>query len=551
VDASRHPVALLLKHGNEMPDGHWLIQPYKGDVRHWTWAQAADEVGQMAAALRDLGLPEGASVAISGMNTAHYLMADYAITLAGYVSVGLYPKQSAAHVTHILTHSDAAAVFVGPMPDISEFVGAIPAGVKTIALPYDGIPECDTTWDALRAGRTPVREFTVPALDQPMTLVYTSGSTGDPKGVMITHGNIVFVAENLVAAFPPQGEERLFSYLPLAHVFERAAVGFASTLYPASVYFLEDQRTLAKELSAVAPTRFYGVPLVFSRMQAQVVKKLGADRLRLMTSIPIVRAMVRYLILHEIGLQNVRVCISGSAPLPVPILEWFEQALRFDILQGYGLSETTLYATACRPGANRLGSVGKALPNAELKLSEEGELLIRHGAIMAGYYKDPEKTAETMTADGFLKTGDRVKIDDDGYVWITGRVKEIFKTLKGKYVAPAPIEGAMRRNGALDQVCLIGAGLNQPILLATLNDEGRNADHDDLERSLIEDMNTVNETLEPHEKIGKIVIVKETWTIDNGLLTPTLKVKSHAVEAHYADLIAKEAQTRNPLSWEE
>jgi long-chain acyl-CoA synthetase len=500
-----------------------------------------------------MDLDPGARLAISGNNTAHWLLADYAITLAGYVPVGLYPKQAAAHVSYIMNHCKASAVFVGPMPDTEEFMGALPDGLKTIGLPYPGVPECDTTWDELLAGAgEPVTSYERPGKDELLTLIYTSGSTGDPKGVMLTNGNMMFAASGLMTALPPQGRERLFSYLPLAHVFERVATSWSSVLYEAEVYFLADSRKLAEELSKFAPTRFYGVPLVYSRIQAGIIKKVGADRLRLMTSIPIVRRFVRAKILEGVGLHNAHVCISGSAPLPVPVLEWFEQALKLDVLQGYGLSETTLYATTNLPGANRIGSVGRPLPGAQIKLSDEDEILIKHGAVMPGYYEDPEKTRAAFTEDGWFRSGDRGRIDEDGYLWITGRVKEIFKTLKGKYVAPAPIEGAMRRNGALEQVCLIGSGLNQPILLATLNAEGRAADRDAVAESLETDMKDVNETLEPHEKIAKIVILHDEWTIDNGLLTPTLKVKSSEVEKRFADLIAAQAADRDTIiAWEE
>lgn len=545
-----HPAQCVLTNAAERPDQCWLVQPVGGERREWTFAQAADEIGRMATALREMNLAPGTKVAISGYNTAHFLMADYAIALAGYVSVGLYPKQSATHITYILRHCEAQAVFVGPMPDAGEFMGAVPDGVQTVGLPYPGVPECDTTWDALIAGKEPVREYQAPAEDELLTLIYTSGSTGDPKGVMITHGNVLFVIEGFTTAFPKHGQERLFSYLPLAHAFERGAVGWASAVYAAEVYFLGDPRALAVELAAYAPTRMFGVPLVWGRIQQGIINNVDADRLKLMTSIPVVRRLVRRKILEGAGLQNARTCISGSAPLPIPTLQWFEQALGIEVLQGYSLTETTLYATANTPGANRLGSVGRALPGCEMKISDDGEILIRHRGVMPGYYKDPEKTKEVMTADGFFRSGDKGRIDEDGYVWITGRTKDIFKTLKGKYVAPAPIEGAMCSNGAIGPMRLVGSGLNQPLLLATLSEEGRAMPKNQVEKSLVATMHEVNKNLEPHEKIGKIIVVTEEWSIDNGLMTPTLKVKAAAVEARYRDLIEAEAAVRGDISWQ-
>jgi long-chain acyl-CoA synthetase len=349
VSDTPYPVTKLLQMARDRGDEVWLRQPVAGEERTWTWAQAADEVGRMATALRAKDLATGSTIAISGRNTAHWVMADLAISMAGLVSVGLYPKQASSAVSYIMDHAACRAVFVGPMPDIDQFIDALPDGVETMALPYPGVPACDTTWDELTAAHEPMREYGPPDEDELATLVYTSGSTGDPKGVMITYGNALFAAHGFISALPGEGKERLFSYLPLAHVFERVVVGLGSLYYEAEVYFLEDLGTLADELAAYAPTRFYGVPLVYGRIQKGVIEKVGADRLRLMTSIPIVRGFVRGKILEGAGLQNARTLVSGSAPLPLPVLEWFDQALGVEILQGYSLSETTLYATANLP----------------------------------------------------------------------------------------------------------------------------------------------------------------------------------------------------------
>jgi long-chain acyl-CoA synthetase len=315
------------------------------------------------------------------------------------------------------------------------------------------------------------------------------------------------------------------------------------------LHFLENLPDLAAELAKVAPTRFYGVPLVYGRIPQGILKKIPQSRLDLLNAIPVVRGMVRRRILEGAGLQNAQVFISGSAPLPLPVLEWFKKNLGIEICQGYSMTENMLYATSNVPGQNRIGSVGRPLPGCELRLSEEGEILIRHPGVMTGYFKDPEKTAETLTPDGWLRTGDKGRIDDDGYVYITGRVKEIFKTLKGKYVAPAPIEGALTGNAHVDQLCLVGSGLNQPLMLVTLTEDALAKPREEVEQSLLADVEEVNRPLEPHEKIGKIVVLHDTWTIDNGFMTPTMKVKREQVESHYGDVVAKEAEVRDNIAW--
>ncbi len=547
----KNPLQMLFHWAEHDPDRPYLHQPVDGKWVTYSFAEVADQVRRMASALQGLGLEPGARVAISGRNTAHWFMADMAAGMAGYVTVGLYPKQAAEHIRYILTHSESQVVFLGPMPDVDEFLGAIPEGVRTIALPYDGVPECDMDWDSLVAGAEPMQDYAVPDPDTLMTLVYTSGTTGNPKGVMITYGNMTFAAQGLLKTLPPVGRERLFSYLPLAHAFERGAVELSSLYFGAEVFFLEDIDKLAEQLPQAAPTRFFGVPLVYSRLQNGVLKKLPQKKLDVLMRIPIVRGLIRRKILKGVGLHNARMCFSGAAPLPIPLMEWFEKNLGIRVLQGYGMTENSIYATVERPDAHRLGSVGKEMPGANLKLSDTGEILFKHPAVMKGYYKEPEKTAETFTEDGYLRTGDRGRIDEDGFLFITGRVKEIFKTLKGKYVAPAPIEGALSRNTDIDQLCFCGTGLKQPIMLVSLTPEARKKPREEVEKGLIAEMEAVNAKLEAHEKIAKCLIVKEAWTIDNNLMTPTMKVKRNQVEEKYAALLATEAQNRNKVAWED
>jgi long-chain acyl-CoA synthetase len=545
------PVDMLMKWSRERGDKVWLVQPYNGRTLTWTWKQAEAESRRMAGSLLAMGLKRGDRVAISGRNTAHWFLADLACGMAGLVGVGLYPKQSPDAVRFILEHSEAKVLFYGPMQDREEFVGAVPKGIATIGFPYDEAPAADRQWDEVVAQATPHETYERPGADELATLIYTSGTTGNPKGVMITWGNLIFAAENTLKVMPAQGEERFFSYLPLAHAFERGAVLGLSTYLGAEVHFLENLEKLAEQLPKVAPTRFYGVPLVYGRFQSGVLRKMPQDKLARLTSIPILGGIVRKKILKGLGLHNARYIFSGAAPLPIPVMEWFKKYLKLDLLQGYGMTENSIYATANLPHQNRIGSVGKPMPNAGFKLSDEGEILFKHGGVMAGYYKEPEKTRETFTADGYLRTGDKGRVDAAGYVYITGRVKDIFKTLKGKYVSPAPIEGQLARNVDIDQLCLVGSGLTQPLMLVSLLPGViKTKSREQLEAELLADMKIVNQTLEAHEQIAKIVVVKDAWTIDNGVMTPTLKVKRNEVEKRYGALIEKEGALRTQIAWE-
>lgn len=550
MSQQKNPVEMLFHWEATQPDTPWLFQPRNGEWHPITWGEAADQVRRMATALETLGLQKGDKVAITGRNTAHWFLADLAIAMAEMVSVGLYPKQAAAHTTYILEHSECKALFLGPMEDTESFLRAVPEGIHLIALPYPEVPAQALSWDGLVAQHEPKQDYRAPGEDEVMTLVYTSGTTGNPKGVMTTYGNMMFAARGLMEAMPPQGQERFFSYLPLAHAFERGAVEMTSIQFGAQVYFLEHPDKLAAQLAEVAPTRFFGVPLVYGRIQAGVLQKVPQKKLDRLLSIPIVRGFIRKKILTAMGLQNARMCFAGAAPTPKPLLEWFDK-LGVPLYQGYGMTENSIYATTNRPGANRIGSVGKPMPHAQMKLSEEGEILFKHPGVMKGYYKEPEKTAETFTEDGWLKTGDKGYVDDDGYLYITGRVKDIFKTEKGKYVAPSPIEGAMSRDTHIDQLCLVGMNLKQPIMLVTLQAGARNKPRKEVADSLVETMEAVNAELEAHEKIAKLVVVDDEWTIDNGLMTPTMKVKRPQIEERYAELIQAAAADRSSkIVWE-
>ncbi|ULQ45508.1 AMP-binding protein [Flagellatimonas centrodinii] len=550
MTTQKNPIEMLLHWAQERPDTPWLFQPVNGQWQPITWSQAEAQVRTMAAALKGLGFPPGSAIAISGRNTAHWFLADLAIAMAGYISVGLYPKQAESAVTYILKHCEAKAIFIGPMPDPQEFAPGLPDGIVKIAMPYPDLGiDCDHQWDALLAGAKPLQGYTPPDPSALVTLVYTSGTTGNPKGVMINGENMLFAAQGMNKAMPAEGQERFFSYLPLAHAFERGAVELGSLFFGAQVYFLEHIDKLAEQLAEVAPTRFFGVPLVFSRIQAGVLKKMPQAKLDRLLKIPLLSGLIRKKIKTAIGLQNARYLFVGAAPMPIPLIEWFDK-LGIKVLQGYGMTENNIYATANLPKANRWGSVGRAQPGANMRIAADGEIQFKHPAVMAGYYKAPDKTAETFTEDGWLRTGDRGRIDEDGYLFITGRVKDIFKTLKGKYVAPAPIEGAMARNTLIDQLCLVGSGLKQPILLVSLNDAGRAMSREDAGQALVADVEAVNQPLEAHEQIAKVVVVKDLWTIDNGLMTPTMKVKRNEVESRYAALIEKQCGDREKLGWE-
>jgi long-chain acyl-CoA synthetase len=542
------PLDMLWHWEKTRPNKVYLRQPVNGLWHEYSFAQVADQVRRMAAAIKAMNFPAGSHIAIASRNCAHWFMADWAIAMAGHISVGLYPNQSTDAVSYILDHCDAKLIFIGPMQDPASILNGIPPRIKRVSMPYEEVTPGDHEWADLLQQYRPIQGEVVPDPNQPWTLVYTSGTTGNPKGVEISGAAMMFAVPGLLKALKPGDDERIFSYLPLAHIFERGVVEMFSIYTGAQVSFLESLDKMAQQLAEVAPTRFVAVPAVWARFQQGILKKIPQKKLDKLLKLPVVSGVIKKKLKTAMGLQNSRLNITGAAAIPVSTLEWFNK-LGIPIMQGYGMTENCAYVSVNLPDANKFGSVGKAVPGCEIKLSEVGEILTRSPAQMTCYYKEPEKTAETLNG-GWIYTGDKGRIDEDGFLFITGRVKDIFKTLKGKYVAPAPIEGKLATNSSIEMLCLVGAGLKQPVALAVLSENARKLPRDQIEPELITSMEQTNATLEAHEAIAGIVVVREPWSIDNGFLTPTMKIKRHSVEERYAGLVNECLESKKPVVWE-
>lgn len=548
-----NPVEMLLQQARSEPEKPYLHQPVGGIWKSYTWSDVADQVRRMATALRSIGLSRGARIAITGINTAHWFMADLACGMSGMVSVGLYPRQRESNTRHVLAHSGCQAVFLGPMANIREFLGVLPGDLIKIALPYPDVPDraCEYQWDALIRGHEPLEDPVTLDDQAPWSLIYTSGTTGQPKGVIITHENLKFALQGMTRFIPPRPTgEHLLSYLPLAHAFERGAVEMASIYLGAQVSFLENRELLADTLRHVRPTRFFGVPLVWSRLQSAVLEHLPQSRLDRLLALPVVSTLTKRKLRHALGMDRCWLRISGAAPISLQTLEWFER-IGLEICQGYGMTENTIYCSTNLPGANRAGSVGQPFPDSPVRISSDEEILNRHPGVSPGYYKDKNRTAELFTPDGWLRTGDVGYLDEDGYLYVTGRLKDIFKTDKGKYVAPGPIETAFSKDADIEQLCFIGHGLPQPVMIVALSDAARQQPKGALEERLANTMHSINLTLEAHERIFKVLVTREPWTIENGLITPTFKVRRNEVERRYGALLHRKTRQHGAVIWED
>ena len=519
-----------------------LSQPMGGGVvRDFIWAQVADEVRRMAAHLKAQGWEPGSKVAILSKNCAWWLMSDLAIWMAGHVSVALYPTLAAGTVAQILTHSGARACFIGKLDGWEHMQPGVPAGMPCISYPLSP-PDATTRfegWDAICPRNAPLEGEPTRNADELAALIYTSGTTGAPKGVMHSFGTFAWAMDTALQRVPMTADDRMLSYLPLAHVVERVLVEHGWLRTGFRVYFADSLDTFTADLQRARPTIFFSVPRLWVKFQQGVHHKLPAAKLNLLLSIPILGGLLRRKLLKALGLDQCRFAAGGAAPMPVALLAWYRK-LGLPINEGYGMTENLAVSHLTLPGRNQEGTVGPPYPGVDARIdAETGEIQTRSGAQMLGYYKEPELSREALTADGWLRTGDKGQVDAQGNLRITGRIKDLFKTSKGKYVAPAPIEDRLAMHAAVEACIVTGANLGQPLGMVMLNDQavreaGDPAARAELERSLEEHLLRINAALDPHERLACLVVVTTPWTVDNDIITPTFKVKRNRIEAVYA-----------------
>ena len=532
----------------------YMTQPVgDGQVVEYTWGRAVEEARRMASYLKSLDLPEKSRIGLISKNCAHWIMTDWAIWMAGHVSVPLYPTLNADTVNYILNHAECDVLFVGKLDDWEMMKPGVPESVRCISYPLSP-PNDFETWDDIIRQHAPLAGESHRAADELATIVYTSGSTGRPKGVMLSFGNMAFAATGGFQTLGVGANERMLSYLPLAHVFERTFVELGSLYAGFELYFAESLDTFVKDLQRAQPTLFLSVPRLWVKFQHGVLQKLPKQKLDRLLKVPVLNRLIKKKILKGLGLDKVKLAGSGSAPLSHDVLDWYRN-LGLELLEGYGMSENFAYSHMNKPGRTRTGYVGEPLPGVEVRISEEGEVLVKSPATMMGYYKDEEKTREAFTEDGFLRTGDKGEIDELGRLKLTGRIKEIFKTSKGKYIAPAPIENRLMSHDAIEMVCVSGANQTQPHALVMLGEETRLKLADEAFRKELEDsfkalIQEVNRTVDPHEQLAFITVVSDEWSIENSFLTPTLKLKRNVVEDAYQSKVDSWYAQKQPVIWQ-
>lgn len=528
-DTCLTPIQSLLHWARIKPDVVYLTQPIGEEVHAYSWSRVLSEVASVAHHLSQY--PPGSHIAIISLNCAHWIMADLAIQMAGHVSIPIYPTASKNTIHKILDHAEAKAVFLGKMFEPASAPDLLPAGLDCLAIyqSHPGMP----FWDQLVQSNQPIQHVAQHRPDDLVTIVYTSGTTGEPKGVMIAY-RAVNAAMSLIKSIIVIGEQdRFVSYLPLAHIAERMAVEFGSVFNGAHVSFIRSLDHFTEDVKRGRPTIFFGVPRIWTKIKVAIEIKLGGPKvLGVLLKIPILGGFLKRALVKKLGFQQVRYALCAAAAVNTDVLRWFG-SLGLKLNEAYGMSETCGLSHMVKQSQDCTGSVGQVIEGCECRLTDAGEVLLRNPAVMVGYHKQPELTAQTIDADGWVHTGDLGVIDADGFLTITGRVKDIFKTSKGKYIAPSPIEQIWQSTLGIEQLILMGQGCAQPFLVVCIHETDHQADSAALQKLCAESLVTINPTLEAHERISHVFISDHPWGPDNGLLTPTLKMKRDAIERLY------------------
>jgi long-chain acyl-CoA synthetase len=473
-------------------------------------------------------LKEGDHIAILSKNCAEWIIADIAIMMAGCVSIPIYPTLSATAIEPILIHSEAKAIVIGKLDDFGSQSNGIPENMIRISVTAYEIKEKNSI-EELIATNEPLSNLYSWKKDNVLTIIYTSGTTGKSKGVMHSAGAFGAV---LSAAIPPLElpmHPELISYLPLSHIAEKVGIEMNAIFTCGIISFAESLESFSKNLAEIQPQLFFAVPRIWQKMREGILSKLSQRKLDIILSIPLVNSFFKKGLKKKMGFSRTSHFYSAAAPISIELQQWYKK-VGILIYQAYGMTEDCIYSHFCGPKAHKFGTVGKTLLGVQVKIAEDGEIRVKSEGNMKGYYKEPQMTADAFDEDNFLKTGDMGEFDSDGFLKITGRVKDQFKTDKGKYISPAPIEVKLLSNTDLEHACIVGTGVPQPIALICLSDSGKRKTKNELIKDLTESLNLLNPSLEKFEKIEKMVIMKETWTIANNMITPSLKVKRNEIE---------------------
>jgi long-chain acyl-CoA synthetase len=554
-----------------------------GEWRSVSWREYVGQVNQAAKSLLSLGFRPGETTCILGFNRPEWCILDHATMALGGAPAGIYTTSSPDEVAWIVSHAESRFVLVeneAQFRKVEARLDALPRLERVILMRGANVAHPKALgWEAfLRLGdAVPAAEVAarIAALepDQLATLIYTSGTTGLPKGVMLSHDNLAWTAAQISDVFQPTADDAVLSYLPLSHIAEQVFTLHGPATFGFPVWFAESMERLADNIKEAHPTIFFGVPRVWEKFHAGVSAKLAgatgvkarlaswalevggrvaAQKNRGVAPNPVLGAQHRLadkLVLSKVrdalGFDRARICVSGAAPINAEVLEFLAK-LGLTVLEVYGQSEGTGPSSVARVGNVKFGTVGPPYPGVELRIADDGEVLVRGRNVFLGYFKDPEATAETLV-DGWLHSGDLGAFDSEGYLSITGRKKELIITAGGKNIAPRALESALKEHPVVGEVVVIGDRRRFLSALVVVNPAEADAlarkygvypdklhQSPEVEAEVQRAVDAANARFARVEHIRKFVLLPRPLTIEAGELTPTLKVKRKVVAQNWA-----------------
>ena len=516
---------------SQHPDQVWLRERSGDSTTDWTWSQAHREINAMACWFESRFATTGQSVGLLSRNRAHWYFADLSACAAGHVVVPMFTTAPGETTDYVMSFTDMKVLFVGETENWDQVRQVLPEGILLIALPGVDLAQEHLRWEDLVApfrGSMPAYQCQA---DDLVSLVFTSGTTGVPKGVMQTHSSNLIPIARFSSTFSMAVGAKFFSYLPLAHIAERQLIEGSSLVNCGEVHFNENLTTLLRDLPLCRPAFMFGPPRVWEQLQQGIIAQFGSQD-AVDAALEADAEGVGKMIREKLGLDQAQYLLTAAAPTPPALIHWYD---RFGIclMEGFGQTEC-MGPIVSRKEERRIGSIGKPTEDVEVRVSDEDELLVKAAGCSPGYYNMPEKTAETFV-DGWVHTGDKVRIDEDGFYYITGRVKDYFKTIQGKFVAPTPIENIFTENPYTEQICLLGRGYSKTVMTSVLSAIALEQPRAVIEAALLERVKAVNTEVDNHARIGAVIISSEPWSIENRVLTPTMKIRRERVEELFGD----------------